>query len=231
MGRKPMFRKNYSLNDTKAQEILMKFSGNYVDALGDLQRLVEQYEEEKNVISRDELLTIQQAYEYLKQNGVNWEYNVFRSRVDRKSIESVLGDDGYRYIQRSVLDRIIQFEQEVYTLEQAYNMLKRVNPKLTMRAFIGRIEKDKIPVIVAYRKRYIPKRVVDDLVYIYSNYVEVAEALAIYRDNGINISRNTLERRLDRGILPYITLGKKRLIPKAILFESINDEKELKLKI
>lgn len=233
MSRKPMFRTKYTLNDTKAQEILKRLEGNYVNALDKLQRLVEQYEEEKQIYtgSREELLTVQQAYEYLKQNGIGWEYSVFKSRVDRGSIETVLGDDGYRYIQKSVLDRIIQFEQEVYNLEQAFNILKKVNPKLTIRAFIGRIEKDKIPVVVTYRKRYIPKRVVEDLVYIYSNYVEVADALTIYRENGINISRNTLERRLDRGVLPYITMGKKRLIPKAILMESINEEKELKLKV
>lgn len=228
MGRKPLFDKKFKLNDEKVYLALSNLNKNYVDVAKQLENLVEEYErelEDYKFTQKDMMLNIDKAYSYLRKNGVNWAYNIFKGRIDRGSIPYIIGDDGEKYILKSTLDSIIEFENEVLSLEEAYNRIKQTNPLLSLRAFIGRIEKNKIPVIVKYRKRYIPKEVVDSLVYIYSNYVEVSTALAIYRENGINISRNTLERRLDRGLLPYITYGKKRLIPKDILLQSIREEK------
>ncbi len=228
MGRRPLFKKNYKLNDPKVYQILDKLQKNYVDVLRDVDKLVNIYEQEREMYKsnmNDQLLNIRQAYEYLKMNGVNWDYDIFKGRIDRQSIPSVLGEDGIRYIQKSTLDEIIDFENQVMSLESAYNAIKKVNPKLTLRAFIGRIEKEKLPVIIKYRKRYIPKEVVEGLIYLYTNYVDVNEAVKIYRENNINITKNTLERRLDRGLIPFIKYGKLRMIPKDILLKSIEEEK------
>lgn len=235
MARKPMFKTKYTLNDQKIYEIVHRLEqDSYINTVNRLENLIEEYEQERKFYqdySREEMYNLNEAYEYLRSNGVDWDYNIFKGRVDRGSIPIVIGDDGNRYVLKSVLDNIVDFENSVYSLHEAYDRIRQVNPRLTLRAFIGRIEKEKLPVVIAYRKRFLPKQLVEDLVYIYSNYVEVSQALTIYRQNGFNISRNTLERRLDRGILPFIKLGKKRLIPKDILMKSIQDEKALKFKV
>ncbi|MEM0456056.1 MAG: helix-turn-helix domain-containing protein [Candidatus Anstonellales archaeon] len=235
MARKPMFKTKYNLNDQRIYEIIQRFENeNYIGTVNKLEELVQEYEEERRMYqdySRDELYTVNDAYKYLRANGIDWEYNIFKGRLDRGSIPVIIGDDGNKYILKSVLDNIIDFHNEVYSLHEAYEKIRKVNPRLTLRAFIGRIEKEKLPVIIVYRKRFLPKQLIDDLVYIYSNYVEVSHALSIYRENGLNISRNTLERRLDRGILPFIKLGKKRLIPKDVLMKSIEEERRLKFNL
>lgn len=227
MGRKPLFSKVYKLNDPKVYEVLAKLEKSYVDVLEDVNKLVDVYEEEKEIYKsrEDKLFSIRQAYEYLKKNGVGWSYEIFKGRVDRESIPYVLGEDGVKYIQKSTLDEIIDFESQVMSLDSAYKSIHKVYSKLSLRAFIGRIEKDKIPVIIRYRKRYIPKEVVSGLVYLYTNYVDVNDAVKIYRENNINITKNTLERRLDRGLIPFVKYGKLRMIPKDVLMESIKEEK------
>jgi hypothetical protein len=209
MPRKPIFKFEVQ-KDEKVIELKNRLE-NYVETLEALQDLVIETKQESN----KELLSLKQAHEYLVNKGVQIPYNIFISRVNRKKIP-YLDIDGKKYIQKSVLDNMVEFYSNYYDVEEAYKRLKEVK-NISKRAFIGRLEKKLIPSIVVNRKRLISKDIVDGLVYVYSNYLEVADALKYLRERGVNLTATTLERRLDRKVVPYINIGKKRLISKNVL--------------
>ncbi len=206
----------------KTIQKIQKESKKYYDKMNN------RYLDEKT-LKNEGLLTLQQAYEYLTSNGMKISFRAFGGRVERKTIPSIK-IKRKRYIPIKVLNQILRNEEEFYTVKEAFERYKKYAPGINLRAFIGRIEKGRIPSIKLGTKRLIPKVVVDALTEIRKNYYTVPEALEQLKNSGINIKRSTLERRLDRGRIPFVKLGGKRFIPHDVVEELINKELELRNK-
>ncbi len=172
------------------------------------------------------LLPVQEAYEYLRDNGYNISFRAFGGRIERGVVPSVkLGRK--RYIPVHVLNDILDLSREFYTVRGAYETYKKFVPDLKYRAFIGRVEKGAIPSVKIGTKRLIPKVVVDALVHVAKNYYSVSQAMEELRKAGIKIERNAFERRLDRRRIPHVKVGGRRFIPKSVLEELIVKEKQI----
>ncbi len=196
----------------------------------EVERKVKELSGEKKLLNertlrKDGLLSVQEAYEYLTSNGVKISFRAFGGRVERKSIPSIkIGRK--RYIPITVLNQMLNLSEEFYTVREAFERYKKYDPKINLRAFIGRIEKGSIPSVKINSRRLIPKVVVDALTEIRKNYYTLPEALERLRKANIRIKRNTLERRLDRRRIPFVKIGGKRYIPKEVVEDLIRRELE-----
>ncbi|MCX6774335.1 MAG: hypothetical protein NTY68_05070 [Candidatus Micrarchaeota archaeon] len=147
-------------------------------------------------------------------------------RVERGAIPSYKFGKK-RYIPMQFLDELVATKGNFYNIREAFNEYKRHEPTIEFRAFVGRIEKKVIPSIKVGFRRFIPKDAIDGLIHVSNNYYSVAEAIKGMHDSGIKIRKNTFERRLDRGRIPFIKIGGKRFIHNEILNDVIEKEKKL----
>ena len=191
------------------------------------QNLYRQKLSDEELIKKHGLYSIKHAYDYIKNNGLYLSFRAFGGRIERGTVPYVkIGKK--RYIPKAVLDNMLETKKEFYTVREAYETYKKYNPKINMRAFIGRVEKGAIPSVKIGTRRLIPKEAIDALTHISSNYYSVAEAVKQLHAKGIKIRRNAFERRLDRGRIPHVKIGGRRFIHKDVLNELI--EKELSLR-
>jgi hypothetical protein len=178
-----------------------------------------QYKMEEN----EELLSMQEAYDYLRANGYDISFRAFSGRVERGLIPTTkIGRK--RYIPKAFLDRMLEISSKAYNVKDAYEKLRRYYPELSLRALIGRLEKGSIPSVKIGGRRYIPKDVVEGLIHLAKNYYSVAQAYALLKKKGIKIKRNAFERRLDRNAIPHVKIGGRRYIPKDVVEEIIRKE-------
>jgi hypothetical protein len=172
------------------------------------------------------LLPIKEAYSYLKSRGYDIMFRAFGGRVERGTIPSYKFGKK-RYIPMQFLEELLSTKGNFYNIREAYDAYRKYEPEIELRAFVGRIEKKVIPSIKVGFRRYIPKEAIDSLIHVSRNYHSVAEAIQKMHSGGIKIRKNTFERRLDRGRIPFIKIGGKRYIHSEILGEVIEKEKKL----
>ena len=193
------------------------------------QELYKQKAEEATIRDSHKLYSLKEAYDYLRGNGLVLSFRAFGGRIERGTIPFVkIGRK--RYIHQSVLDNILQTNEEFYSVKEAYQAYKKANSDINFRAFIGRVEKGSIPSVKLGTRRLIPADAIDALTHISKNYYSVTQALRELHENGINIKRNAFERRLDRGRIPHQKVGGRRFIHSKVLKELITKELTLKKK-
>jgi hypothetical protein len=172
------------------------------------------------------LMPIKEAYSYLKSRGYDIMFRAFGGRVERGTIPSYKFGKK-RYIPMQFLDELLATKGQFFNIREAYETYRKYEPKIEMRAFVGRIEKKVIPSVKVGFRRYIPKEAVESLIHVSRNYHSVAEAIQKMHSSSIKIRKNTFERRLDRGRIPFIKIGGKRYIHSEILGEVIDKERKL----
>ena len=178
-------------------------------------------------IEKRGLLSVQGAYEFLKNNGVYISFRAFGGRIERGSVPYVkIGRK--RFIPESVLKGMVDTKSEFFTVREAFSEYKKYNKGINYRAFIGRVEKGSVPSIKLGTRRLIPHDAVDALTHISDKYYSVSEAIKELHTSGIKIKRNAFERRLDRGRVPHVKVGGRRFIPDDVLGELIDKEVALR---
>ena len=164
----------------------------------------------------DKLMNLQEAWNYLREHGINETYKSFAGKVARGTFPSFLFGDRL-YVLKSELDFYIQIQKNFITVRELYERLKQHWPDLRLRSLIGRVEKGSIPSIKIFGKRLISKEVADALVKVARDYMSIPDAYAYIVKKGGKIKRNAFERRVDRGIIPHIKVGGRRYIPKYVV--------------
>jgi hypothetical protein len=172
------------------------------------------------------LLPIKEAYSYLKSRGYDIMFRAFGGRVERGTVPSYKFGKK-RYIPMQFLEELLATKDNFYNIREAYDAYRKYEPDVELRAFVGRIEKKVIPSIKVGFRRYIPREAIDSLIHVSRNYHSVAESIEKMHASSIKIRKNTFERRLDRGRIPFIKIGGKRYIHSEILNEVIEKEKKL----
>ncbi len=188
----------------------------------------ERYFENQDDLKELGLYTLQEAYDIIRKNGIKLSFRAFGGRIERGSIES-LKIGNRRYIAEPVLRDFVYVNKNYMTVREAYETLKKYDPRTNHRAFVGRIEKGIIPSVKIGTQRGIPKDVVEAYAYVFKNYYTLTdlarELNKELKKRGVKtIRRNALERRLDRNRIPYEKIGGKRYIPKTILKDLVAKE-------
>jgi hypothetical protein len=233
MGRRPKFNLSWELdhellelnnfNMEEEAKRLESFQNNFLRGLENTVALSQQMMNSE--VNESSFLSVTEAYRFLKQHNHPISFRAFGGRIERGEIPSVRKDNR-RYIPIKALEWLLFLDKNYYTVRQLYERYKSLDPNLTFRAFIGRVEKGTVPSIKIGSRRFIPKRVGDLFLKLAANYFTVSQALEEMKKAGIDIKRNTLERRLDRGRVPFIKIGGKRYIPKDVLYQLIEQEKK-----
>ncbi len=191
------------------------------------QDLYRQKANEDDIENKHELYSVRSAYDYLKNNGVYISFRAFGGRIERGTVPFVkIGRK--RFIPRSVLSDVVSTKGSFYTVREAFEEYSKANPKINLRAFIGRIEKGSIPSVKFGTRRLVPKDAVEALTHISSDYFSVSEAIKELHKNSIKIKRNAFERRLDRGRIPHVKVGGRRFIHDDVLKELVDKEVALR---
>lgn len=103
--------------------------------------------------------------------------------------------------------------KDLFSVQSAYEYLKNNNVLISFRAFGGRIERGTIPFVKVGRKRFIPRAVLDDIVNTKNEFYTVRDAFSEYKKFNSNINYRAFIGRVEKGSVPSVKLGTRRLIP------------------
>ncbi|MCX8162940.1 MAG: helix-turn-helix domain-containing protein [Candidatus Micrarchaeota archaeon] len=223
--------KNFNLAalKTKRKQYENELFSNVEQMIKEAENLHRQEKLDKARLKSLGFLSLDEAYEEVKKAGIKISRRAFGGRIERGSLRSEKIANR-RVIPLPILQDWISVHSNFYSVKKAYEILKEHEKDLNLRAFIGRIEKNTIPSIKINTQRLIPKEIVESLTHVSKNYFDVAQAIKFLHENNIKIKRNAFERRLDRGRIPHVKIGGKRLIAKSVLEELVKKELELEQK-
>lgn len=105
-------------------------------------------------------------------------------------------------------------KRELFSVQSAYEYLKNNGVYISFRAFGGRIERGTVPFVKVGRKRFIPKAVLDDMVETKEEFYTVRDAFNEYKKFNEKINYRAFIGRVEKGSVPSVKFGTKRLIPK-----------------
>ena len=105
-------------------------------------------------------------------------------------------------------------KRELFSVQSAYEYLKGNSVYISFRAFGGRIERGSVPFVKVGRKRYIPKAVLDEIINTKDEFYTVRDAFTEYKKFNERINYRAFIGRVEKGSVPSVKLGTKRLIPK-----------------
>ena len=109
----------------------------------------------------------------------------------------------------------------LYTLEEAYEMVKKNGIPISFRAFGGRVERKSIPSVKIGRKRFIPALMLEEWINLHKNYYTVREAFEKLKNYEKDLNLRAFIGRVEKGSIPSLKIGTQRWIPKDYLDEYI----------
>jgi hypothetical protein len=102
----------------------------------------------------------------------------------------------------------------LYSIQEAYELLRGKGMDISFRAFGGRIERRSIPSVKVGKKRYIPVQSLDDIIDVGNAFYTVRKAYEIYRKYNKAINYRAFIGRVEKSSIPSVKIGTKRLIPR-----------------
>lgn len=139
-----------------------------------------------------------------------------RNEVEKSltnSVSSVYKVAQQLYKQKASEDEL-ESRHDLYSVRSAYDYLRNKGIDLSFRAFGGRIERGTVPYVKVGRRRFIPKSILDDVVNIKGDFYTVREAYSEYKRSNSAINFRAFIGRIEKGSIPSVKLGTRRLVPK-----------------
>ena len=142
-----------------------------------------------------------------------------RWEVDRKLDGSIkdLVDQANKLLQTNQLDVSTRKKIGLFTIEEAYDDLKKNSYTFSFRAFAGRVERKSIRSVKVGRYRYIPIQVVKDLANIRNDFYTVNEAFSKLSAYEEKLNLRAFIGRVEKGSIPSLKIGTMRLISKNVV--------------
>ncbi len=148
-----------------------------------------------------------EAYDLLCKYEQGLTLRAFDKRLEDGSLPYVTMG-GHRWINKEVLDLLIVRHTEYYTLNEAFILLSSHESGLSPRAFHGRVERKQIPSVKFGGRRWIAKSEMAKLM----EFFTVRQLNEMLDNSGVNVSKNTLNRRLDRDQISHTKRGGLRVV-------------------
>lgn len=111
-------------------------------------------------------------------------------------------------------ESMLKESHKLYSVKDAYDYLRGNGLVLSFRAFGGRIERGTVPYIKVGRKRYIHQGVLNNVMDTKDEFYTVKEAYQEYKSANPKINFRAFIGRVEKGSVPSVKLGTRRLIPK-----------------
>lgn len=104
----------------------------------------------------------------------------------------------------------------LFTIEEAYEDLKKGGVGISFRAFGGRVERKTVRSVKIGKKRLIPAPVIQDWVSLAKDYYSVKEAYgALSKYEGLNF--RAFIGRIEKQSIPSIKIGTQRWVPRDVI--------------
>jgi len=138
-----------------------------------------------------------------------------RSKAEKTLSTSVSNvfNTAKKLYQKRATEEDIQ-KNRLYSVQDAYDHLKERGLYISFRAFGGRIERGTVPYVKIGRKRYIPQVVLDDILDLNTKFYSVKESFDEYRKFNKKINYRAFIGRVEKGSVPSVKIGTRRLIPR-----------------
>ena len=108
---------------------------------------------------------------------------------------------------------VLRDSHKLFSVKDAYDYIRGKGLVLSFRAFGGRIERGTVPFIKVGRKRYIHQAVLNDIMETRDEFYTVKEAYQEYKKANPKINFRAFIGRVEKGSVPSVKLGTRRLIP------------------
>lgn len=108
----------------------------------------------------------------------------------------------------------LESKHGLFSVKSAYDYLRGKGVDLSFRAFGGRIERGTIAYVKVGRKRFIPSRILNDIVETKDDFYTVREAYTEYKKSNKEINFRAFIGRIEKGSVPSVKFGVRRLVPK-----------------
>lgn len=105
-------------------------------------------------------------------------------------------------------------KKDLFSVQGAYEYLKDNGVYISFRAFGGKIERGTVPFVKIGRKRFIPEAVLADMVQTKDDFYTIREAFNEYKKANDYINYRAFIGRVEKGSVPSVKFGTRRLIPK-----------------
>lgn len=136
------------------------------------------------------------------------------------SISTSLGkvyNEAQKLYEEKALDDEVLEKKGLYTIQNAYDLLRNNNLEISFRAFCGRVERGTVASIKAGKKRYIPLDMLNTILNIRDEYYSVKNAYETYKKANPKINYRAFIGRVEKKSVPSVKLGTKRLIPRGAI--------------
>jgi len=131
------------------------------------------------------------------------------------SISDIVGKANDLYAQDK-LERDRLRGMGLFTVEEAYDELKRGGVSLSYRAFGGRVERRSVHSVKIGNKRLIPKPVVHDWIALANEYSSVKQAFnELKKHEKLNL--RAFIGRIEKNSVPSLKIGTQRWVPKSAI--------------
>ncbi|MBU0527344.1 helix-turn-helix domain-containing protein [Candidatus Micrarchaeota archaeon] len=151
----------------------------------------------------DQLTTMDVEQMHKKRKIVEDDFEMTMRRIVRDAKNSEIQRPG----------EIIGDEHKLFSVKETHRYLNENDIGISLRTLCGRIERGSIPFIKVGRKRYIPKKVLEDMLATKSRYYSIRDAFQTYSKQNRNVSFRSFAGRIEKGTIPSVKFGTRRLIP------------------
>ncbi|VVB98005.1 Helix-turn-helix domain protein [uncultured archaeon] len=135
----------------------------------------------------------------------------------QSSISASLGNvynEAQKLYQKKELNDDVLEKKGMYTIQNAYELLRQNGFDISFRAFGGRVERGTITSVKVGKKRYIPIDALNTLMNIRDEFFSVKDEFETYKKVNGKINYSALIRRVENKSNQSVKIGTKRLIPR-----------------
>jgi len=104
----------------------------------------------------------------------------------------------------------------LFTIEEAYDELKKGGVPLSFRAFGGRVERRSVHSEKIGNKRLIPKPVIHDWIALANEYYSVKQAFNVLKQHE-KLNLRAFIGRIEKNSVPSLKIGTQRWVPKSAI--------------
>lgn len=123
-------------------------------------------------------------------------------------------NEAQKLYQKKELDDDILEKKGMYTIKNAYELLRENGFEVSFRAFGGRVERGTVTSVKIGKKRYIPIDIINVMINLKNEFYSVKDAFETYKKYNPKINYRAFIGRVEKKSVPSVKIRTKRLIPK-----------------
>ncbi|MFA5076858.1 MAG: hypothetical protein WC488_00310 [Candidatus Micrarchaeia archaeon] len=141
--------------------------------------------------------------------------NSYNSRQNSlsSSLANVFNEAQALYQKKELSDDALE-KKGLYTIQNAYSLLRQNGFGISFRAFGGRVERGTVTSMKVGKKRYIPIDALNTMMNLRDEFYSIRDAFETYKKFNSKINYRAFIGRIEKRSIPSVKIGTKRLVPR-----------------